>query len=153
MDAIPVSKARYQNLSAPRHRAILAGLRRLLSPVPVRLQVLVRAERAVTRIAKLVEIYEPFILHNEHVFEAENVRRLSAALPADERETFAYEPERFDWRRYWIDIHVPALRRWCYPLIEGRQPELPARHTFRLPEAEPAAGVGPAGTEAVGTEA
>lgn len=152
MDAIPVSKTRYQNLSAPRYRAILSGLRRLLSPLPfLRLHALVRAERAVSRVAKLVEIYEPFILHNEHVFEAENVRVLSAALPADERETFAYEPECFDWREYWIDIHVPALRRWCYPLIEtGRPPEVQARQSFRLPEAEPAAPVGPA--QAVGTE-
>jgi len=152
MDAIPVSKTRYQNLSAPRYRAILSGLRRLLSPLPfLRLHALVRAERAVSRIAKIVEIYEPFILYNEHVFEAENVRMLSAALPAEEREAFAYEPERFDWREYWIDIYVPALRRWCYPLIEtGRPPEVQARQTFRLPEAEPAARVGP--PQAVVTE-
>ncbi len=134
MDAIPVSKRRYQRLSAPRHRAILQGLRRMLSRMPFKVRALKRAERAVGRIAKLVEIYEPFLLENEHVFEAENIRVLSAALPADEREAFGYEAEAFDWRRYWIDVHIPAMRKWCYPLIEGRAPQARPRTTFRLPE-------------------
>jgi long-chain acyl-CoA synthetase len=153
MDAIPVSKTRYERLSAPRYKKIIARIRRLLSPMPFRLRMLVRAERAVTRVTKLVEIYEPFILHNEHVFEAENVRLLSAALPGEERAAFAYEPENFDWRNYWINIHIPAVRRWCYPLIEGRQPQPGSRYTFRLPEPQrPTRGSG-VGIEAIGTEA
>ena len=82
---------------------------------------LAKAERDLNRAEKLIELYEPFILHNEHVFECENARLLSAALPADERaQHFAFEPEAIDWWDYWINIHVPALRRWCYPLMEGR---------------------------------
>ncbi len=149
MDAIPVSKRRYQTLSAPSHKAILRGLRRLFAATPLKSQ-LVRAERAVGRIAKLVEIYEPFILHNEHVFEAENIRVLSAALPAEERAAFAYEADGYDWHRYWVDVHIPAMRRWCYPLIEGRSLETIPRFTFRLPE--PVSGGRPRG-EAVGTRA
>jgi hypothetical protein len=45
---------------------------------------------------------------------------LSALLPAEEREQFGYEPGVIDWWDYWINIHIPALRRWCYPLMEGR---------------------------------
>jgi long-chain acyl-CoA synthetase len=145
MEAIPVSKRRYQRLSAPRHQAIVARLRRLLSPMPFKVRALKRVERAITRVAKLVEIYEPFILKNEHVFETENVRILSAALPESERGTFAYEPETFDWRNYWINIHIPAMRKWCYPLIEGRTPQTRSRSTFRLPQPEatvPRRGVG-----------
>ncbi|MFQ5599724.1 MAG: SDR family oxidoreductase [Candidatus Krumholzibacteriia bacterium] len=133
MDAIPVSKQRYQRLSAPRYKAIIGRIRKFLSPTPFKLRALVRAERAVNRVAKLVEIYEPFILENEHVFEADNMRILSAALPPEEREVFAYEAEAFDWRDYWINIHVPAMRKWCYPLIEGRSLQPNPRYGFRLP--------------------
>ena len=66
---------------------------------------------------------EPFILHNDHVFEAANVELLSAALPDDERPAFGYDARSIDWWDYWINVHVPALRKWCYPLIEGRQLE------------------------------
>ena len=132
MDAIPVSKTRYQRLSAPRYQAILSRIRKVLSPMPFKVHALVRAERAVTRVAKLVEIYEPFILENEHVFEARNVHLLSAALPADEREQFGYELENFDWRHYWINVHIPAMRKWCYPLIEGRPITCRRRANFRL---------------------
>jgi hypothetical protein len=34
-----------------------------------------------------------------------------------------FEPERIDWRRYWLDVHMPGLRRWAFPLIEGKRPE------------------------------
>jgi Male sterility protein len=81
---------------------------------------LARQERDLVRAEKLIELYEPFILHNEHVFECENARLLSAALPADERPYFEFAPESIDWWDYWINIHIPALRRWCYPLMEGR---------------------------------
>jgi hypothetical protein len=81
---------------------------------------LARQERDLLRAEKLIELYEPFILHNEHVFECENARLLSAALSPEECDLFAFDPESIDWWDYWINIHIPALRRWCYPLMEGR---------------------------------
>lgn len=132
MDAIPVSRTRYRRLSAPRHMAILARLRKWISPMPFKVRALARVERAVARVAKLIEIYEPFILEDEHVFEAENIRVLSAALPPQERAVFGYDVGRFNWRDYWINVHIPALRRWCYPLIEGRSVEQRQRRSFRL---------------------
>ncbi|MGH9678400.1 MAG: hypothetical protein ACRD4Y_00455, partial [Candidatus Acidiferrales bacterium] len=72
----------------------------------------------------------PFILHNEQVFESDNVQLLSAALPEDERAAFGYDPSAIDWWDYWINVHVPALRRWVYPLIEGRAPEARPRRAF-----------------------
>jgi len=46
-----------------------------------------------------------------------------------------------DWWEYWINIHVPALRKWVYPLIEGKPLEARARRSFRL-EAGAVAGGG-----------
>jgi len=81
---------------------------------------LAKAERDLGRAGKLIELYEPFILHNQHVFECENARLLSAALTPEEKTLFDFSPEAIDWWDYWINIHIPALRRWCYPLMEGK---------------------------------
>ena len=81
---------------------------------------------------KLISLFEPFILHNDHVFEAANVERLSAALPPDEQADFGYDSRALDWWDYWINVHIPALRKWCYPLIEGRQPEARPRRSVPL---------------------
>jgi long-chain acyl-CoA synthetase len=131
-ETIPVSKGRYRAFSAPAQRAIMKGLRKLTSPIAFASAPLVRKERDLERLEKLIELYEPFILHNEHVFEARNVELLSAALPEDERADFGYDAHAIDWWEYWINLHVPALRRWTYPLIEGRPIESLPRREFHL---------------------
>jgi len=118
-ETIPVSKQRYERLSIPMQKAVVSGINRFAEKLRKK-PPLAKAERDLTRAEKLIELYEPFILHNEHVFECENARLLSAALPEEERGRFAFEPEGIDWWDYWINVHVPALRRWCYPLMEGR---------------------------------
>src|SRR5215831_15794037 len=122
-ETIPVSKQRYERLSIPMQKAVVSGINRFAEKLSMKKPPLAKAERDLTRAEKLIELYEPFILHNEHVFECQNARLLSAALPEDERADFAFEPESIDWWDYWINIHVPALRRWCYPLMEGRPVE------------------------------
>lgn len=119
-ETIPVSKQRYESLSIPRQKAVVSGINRAATILGMKKPPLAKAERDLSRAEKLIELYEPFILHNEHVFECENARLLSAALSAEERENFDFAPERIDWWDYWINIHIPALRRWCYPLMEGR---------------------------------
>jgi long-chain acyl-CoA synthetase len=132
-DTIAVSKDRYNKFSAPGQRAMVKALRRLTSPIPFAYSSLVRAERDLERLEKLIDLYEPFILHNEHAFEARNVELLSAVLPEEEQSTFGYDAHAIDWWEYWINLHVPALRRWTYPLIEGRPLEPLPRREFHLP--------------------
>ncbi len=127
-DAIPVSKTRYQRMSAPAQKAIVKSIQRIMSPLPLKKTPLVKAERNLERVEKLIELFEPFILFNEHDFAADNVEKLSHALVEDEREEFGYKARMLDWWDYWINVHIPALRRWTYPLIEGRPLEArPAR--------------------------
>jgi hypothetical protein len=104
--------------------------------------VLARAERTLEKVENLIELFEPFILHNEHVFEGENAEVLSAALPREEKPAFGYDPRAIDWYEFWIDIHIPALRKWTYPLIEGRAVEYESGRRFRL--LEPKSAQGPA---------
>jgi hypothetical protein len=120
LETIPVSKTRYERLSVPMQKAVVSGINRAASALSVKKPPLARQERDLERVEKLIELYEPFILHNEYVFEAVNVQLLSAALPPEEVAEFGYDAESIDWWDYWINIHIPALRKWCYPLIEGK---------------------------------
>ena len=119
-DAIPVSKERYNRMSAPAQRTIIKTIQRIAAPLPLKKAPLAKAERNLEKVEKLIVLFEPFILHNEHDFVAENVEKLSRALVPGERETFGYDTGSLDWYDYWINVHIPALRRWTYPLIEGR---------------------------------
>jgi len=140
-DTIPVSKERYVRFSAPGQKAILKAIQKIMAPVPLKQAALVRAERSLEKVEKLIELFEPFILHNEQVFEGENAELLSAALPDEERAVFGYDPRSIDWYEFWVDVHIPALRKWTYPLIEGRTVEYESRHGFHLqgprPSSEP----------------
>jgi long-chain acyl-CoA synthetase len=145
-ETISVSKQRYERLSIPMQKAVVSGINRAAEKLRFKKSPLAKAERDLTRAEKLIELYEPFILHNEHVFECENARLLSAALPEEERSAFAFEPEAIDWWDYWINVHVPALRRWCYPLMEGRPLESrPPRDLGWGPEPSAAAAVATSG--------
>ena len=119
-ETIPVSKQRYERLSIPMQKAVVSRINRAAVTLRMKKAPLAKQERDLLRAEKLIELYEPFILHNEHVFECENARLLSAALSPEERALFAFDPETIDWWDYWINVHIPALRRWCYPLMEGR---------------------------------
>jgi long-chain acyl-CoA synthetase len=137
MDAIPVSKERYNRMSAPAQKMIIQTIQRVMSPLPSAMKKpLAKTERNLERVEKLVELFEPFILHNEHDFVADNVEKLSQALPPEEKESFGYDTAGLDWWEYWIDIHIPALRRWTYPLIEGRPLEARAPRELHPPAAK-----------------
>ncbi|HVO60267.1 MAG TPA: SDR family oxidoreductase [Terriglobales bacterium] len=136
-DAIPVSKQRYRRMSAPAQKAIVKSIQRIMAPLPLRRTPLVRAQRSLEKVEKLIALFEPFILLNEHDFVADNVEKLSHALVPEERDQFGYNTCAIDWWEYWINIHIPALRRWTYPLIEGRPLEARPPRTFQLsPEPE-----------------
>ena len=131
-DAIPVSKTRYNRMSAPAQKAIVKSIQRIMSPLPLKKAPLVKTERNLERLEKLIELFEPFILLNEHDFIAENIEKLSYALVPEEQDQFGYDTRGLDWWEYWINIHIPALRRWTYPLIEGRPLEARPPRSFQL---------------------
>ena len=131
-DAIPVSKERYNRMSAPAQKAIIKSIQRIMSPLPLKRPPLVKAERNLEKVEKLIGLFEPFILQNEHDFTAENIEALSYALVPEERADFGYDTRSIDWWEYWINIHIPALRRWTYPLIEGRPLEARPQRSFQL---------------------
>jgi thioester reductase-like protein/phosphoserine phosphatase len=137
LETISVSKQRYERLSIPMQKAVVSRINKTATLLHMSKPPLAKAERDLGRVEKLIELYEPFILHNEHVFECENTRLLSAALSPEEKRMFDFSPETIDWWDYWINIHIPALRRWCYPLMEGRplEPREPRALDWSVPPA------------------
>jgi long-chain acyl-CoA synthetase len=117
-------------------RAVLHGVEEALELLPDKLRAKVtRVARRLremdadfAQIEKLVDLYLPFMYESFYVFES----RAVDAHPVLEPE-FRFEPEKLDWRRYWLDVHMPGLRRWAFPLIEGRRPErYRCEHAVRL---------------------
>jgi Male sterility protein len=89
-----------------------------------------RVDRKLLVVDKVLDTYKPFVSSNRQTFCCEEL----VGLCTDD-EFFHYEPRKLDWRRYWIDQHVPGLRRWSFPVIDGTKveiyrPEFPVR----LPE-------------------
>jgi alcohol-forming fatty acyl-CoA reductase len=136
-DAIPVSKERYNRMSAPAQRALIKSIQRITAPLPLKKVPLAKADRNLQKVEKLIELFEPFILLNEHDFVADNVEKLSHALVPNERADFGFHTNMIDWWDYWINVHIPALRKWTYPLIEGRPLEpRPARNLLSIDRLE-----------------
>ena len=88
----------------------------------------VKTDSTLAQIEELVEHYLPFMYESFYVFVADAINRARVVEPE-----FRFEPEKMDWRSYWLDVHMPGRRRWAFPLIEGKRPEkYRAAHPVRL---------------------
>ena len=80
---------------------------------------------------ELVEVYRPYIQQLVYTFHASNVRALYATLRSADAEHHPFRPDLIDWRDYWINVHLPGLRRHIFPQLDlharGRPKSLP-RH-------------------------
>jgi long-chain acyl-CoA synthetase len=66
----------------------------------------------------LVDVYRPYILELSYTFHGANIRALYSSLRAQDVAQHPFRPEQIDWRHYWIDIHMPGLRRHIYPQLD-----------------------------------
>jgi long-chain acyl-CoA synthetase len=80
---------------------------------------------------ELVEVYRPYIQKLIYTFHAANIRALYSMLKPADAERHPFRPDLIDWRDYWINIHLPGLRRHIFPQLDlhtrGRTKSLP-RH-------------------------
>jgi len=83
---------------------------------------------------RLMEMYRPFMHDNFQVFVARALSTHQVVEP-----DFQFDPESFEWRQYWIEVHMPGLRRWAFPLFEGKSPpSYRPVHPVKLGVIEPA---------------
>ena len=67
---------------------------------------------------ELCEMYLPFMYENFYIFAGRAMGKHAVLEPE-----LRFEPQTLDWRSYWLDVHMPGLRRWAFPLIEKKRPE------------------------------
>src|ERR1700722_479282 len=80
---------------------------------------------------ELVEVYRPYIQELVYTFHGANIRALYSTLKPADVERHPFRPDLIDWHDYWINIHLPGLRRHIFPQLDlhtrGRTKSLP-RH-------------------------
>jgi long-chain acyl-CoA synthetase len=86
-----------------------------------------------TREAKeAFEMFHPFTVENAYVFRSDNVRALFGRIREEERQLLTWNPETFDWYSYWLDTHLPGLKKWVLPTLEEDMRKQPRRiYTYR----------------------
>ena len=78
------------------------------------------------------EMFLPFTVENAYVFRSDNVRALFNRISEDEQQLLTWNPEKFDWYDYWINIHMPGLKKWVLPTLEEDMRAQPKRvYTYR----------------------
>jgi hypothetical protein len=78
-----------------------------------------RLDKRMSVVDKVFDTYKPFIYELRQTFSCEELVGLEV-----KEAFFHYEPKNLDWRRYWIDQHVPGLRRWSFPVIDNEKVEI-----------------------------
>ena len=81
-----------------------------------------RIARDLSSIEDAVERFRPFVLENACRFASSGIQALDAELDPEERASFGWNLAELDWSRYWREVHIPGLRKWVYPRLEGKRP-------------------------------
>jgi long-chain acyl-CoA synthetase len=125
LDATVVSQNTYELVSSgiPAMLKQTAALARALlgeDSAPAR-----KFEERVDKICKgalmvrsLADVYRPYIQDLAYTFHGKNIRDLYATLSPGDADQHPYHPERIDWNDYWINVHMPGLRRHIFPQLE-----------------------------------
>ena len=96
-DTIPVSKQRYRRLSAPAQRNMVQAIQRVMAPLPLRKTPLVRTERNLERLEKLIPkiASDPAVTGEGNV----SVNRSAVVRMALSRGLYALETQYPDKRK------------------------------------------------------
>ena len=91
-----------------------------------------RVEEQTREAKEAFEMFHPFTVDNAYVFRSDNVRALFARIREDERQLLTWNPETFDWYDYWLNVHMPGLKKWVLPSLEEDMRAQPKRvYTYR----------------------
>ena len=137
-EAVVVSRLTYDLASetAPRLLKHLSGFARtLFGAGSTRARAI---ERSIDRLGantelarEMVEVYRPYISELSYTFHSKNARALYAKLRPADAALHPYQPDQIDWADYWVNVHLPGLRRHIFGQLElhtrGR-PRLRSRH-------------------------
>ncbi len=91
-----------------------------------------RVEEITHETAEAFELFRPFTIENAYIFRSDNVRALFERIRPEERGLLSWFPEKLDWYDYWLNIHLPGLKKWVFPTLEEDMRAQPKRiYTYR----------------------
>src|SRR6267378_6337504 len=145
MEPRPVSTSSFEKLSVPMFNSAAKKASSLLERSRPRwgggraVEVIDRVKSGIDRIeeithetAEAFDMFRPFTVENAYIFRSDNVRALFARIREDEQGLLSWDPEKFDWYDYWLNIHLPGLKKWVFPTLEEDMRAQPKRiYTYR----------------------
>ena len=75
-------------------------------------------ERQTEETKAAFDLFKPFMIDNEYLYRADNMRALMALVKTEEKNLLPWYPEKLDWYDYWLNVHFPGLRKWVLPQLE-----------------------------------
>ncbi len=124
LEAVIVSHQTYELVSQRLPtllKSAAAAAESVMGGRPAARKIAERADRLVadTELARsLVEVYLPYIQDLVYTFHGRNIRELYRELKPVDARAHPFHPERIDWADYWINVHLPGLRRHIFPQLE-----------------------------------
>ncbi|PWT81788.1 MAG: AMP-dependent synthetase, partial [Acidobacteria bacterium] len=145
MEPRPVAMSTFEKTSIPMLNAAAKRASALLNRAQPRwgggraVEVIDRIKSSVDRVEEVTretseafEMFSPFTVDNAYVFRSDNVRALFENIREDERSLLTWNPEKFDWYDYWLNVHMPGLKKWVFPTLEEDMRAQPKRiYTYR----------------------
>jgi long-chain acyl-CoA synthetase len=145
MEPRPVSNANFEKFSVPMFNSAAKKASSLLDRARPRwgggrvVEVIHRMKSTVDRVEEIThetteafEMFKPFTIENAYIFRSDNVRSLFERMRKEEQGLLSWFPERFDWYDYWLNVHLPGLKKWVFPTLEEDMRAQPKRiYTYR----------------------
>jgi long-chain acyl-CoA synthetase len=79
------------------------------------------AERELEHGSQMLELFMPFMAGPKFAFRTDHARELTTRLAPEDRAALPYDPEKIDWRSYFLDVFIPGLERWTFPELKERE--------------------------------
>ncbi len=145
MEPRPVSTSTFEKTSIPMINTAARKAATMLDRARPRwgggrvVEVIDRVKSSVDRVEEITrettdafEMFRPFTIENAYVFRSDNVRSLFERIRPEEQSLLPWFPEKFDWYDYWLNIHLPGLKKWVFPTLEEDMRAQPKRiYTYR----------------------
>jgi long-chain acyl-CoA synthetase len=145
MEPRSVSNASFEKLSVPMFNSAAKKTSSLLDRARPRwgggrvAEVIDRMKTTVDRVEEITHetteafaMFRPFTIENAYIFRSDNVRSLFAHIREEEQGLLPWHPGKFDWYDYWLNIHLPGLKKWVFPTLEEDLRAQPKRiYTYR----------------------
>jgi len=82
-------------------------------------------------VQNIVDIFLPFIWQHRYLFRCDNTRELFETLSLQDRNKIFWSPEKLDWRKYFLEVHLPGLEKWVFPNLEEERKKRKAMAPYR----------------------